>query len=70
MWLLSPKFKGKFSLWWKEFQGEGHRFMKRLHYVKSKLKQWNKVSFGSIKERKKDILEDIVIIVVCEQEGN
>ena len=34
--------------------------MKRLQFVKSKLKEWNKVSFEDIKGRKKNILEDIV----------
>ena len=32
---------------------EGHKFMRRLQFVKAKLKEWNKVSFGELNERKK-----------------
>ena len=34
--------------------------MKKLQFVKSKLKEWNKVSFRDLKEKKKNILLDIV----------
>ena len=34
--------------------------MKKLQFVKSKLKEWNRVSFGDLKEKKKTILTDIV----------
>ena len=34
--------------------------MKKLQFVKSKSKEWNKVSFGDLKEKKKNILTDIV----------
>ena len=41
MWLLHPEFKEKFSDWWQEctVEGwEGHKFMRKLKFVKSKLK--------------------------------
>ena len=44
--------------------------MRKLQFFKSKLKKWNKESFGELKERKKRILNDIVNIDVVEQEGN
>ena len=44
--------------------------MKMLQFVKSNLKEWNKVSFGDIKGRKKNILEDIVRIDVSKQQGS
>ncbi|RVW91343.1 hypothetical protein CK203_035391 [Vitis vinifera] len=49
---------------------EDHKFMKNLQFVKSKLKEWNKVSFGELKEKKKIILLDIVVLDEKEQEGN
>ncbi|RVW40762.1 hypothetical protein CK203_080675 [Vitis vinifera] len=45
MWLQHPSFKENFRNWWRGFQGngwEGHKFMKRLQFVKAKLKKWNK----------------------------
>ena len=42
--------------------------MRKLQFVKAKLKEWNKDSFGVLKERKQSILEEIVNIDV-EQEG-
>ena len=33
--------------------GEGHKFMRKLQFVKAKLKEWNKASFGELNERKK-----------------
>ena len=41
MWLLHPEFKEKFRDWWQEcmVEGwEGHKFMRKLKFVKSKLK--------------------------------
>lgn len=49
---------------------EGHRFTERLQFIMSKLKEWNKVSFGDLTEKKKNILKDIVSFDSCEQEGN
>ena len=43
--------------------------MRKLQFVKSKLKEWNKESFGVLKERKKSILSDIANIDAVEQEG-
>ena len=42
--------------------------MRKLQFVKVKLKEWNKEFFGVLKERKKSILSDIANIDV-EQEG-
>ena len=56
MWLQHPSFKECFGSWWRGFQGngwEGHKFMKKLQFVKAKLKVWNKVTFGELNERKK-----------------
>ncbi|RVW34589.1 hypothetical protein CK203_079345 [Vitis vinifera] len=51
MWLQHPSFKENFGRWWREFQGngwEGHKFMRKLQFVKAKLKEWNKASFGEL----------------------
>ena len=56
MWLQHPSFKDCLNSWWRGFQGvgwEGHKFMRKLQFVKAKLKYWNKVSFGELNERKK-----------------
>ena len=29
---------------------EGHKFMRKLKFIKSKLKYWNKVAFGDLRE--------------------
>ncbi|KAL6348507.1 hypothetical protein AAG906_009967 [Vitis piasezkii] len=73
MWLLHPEFKEKFRVWWQECTGEGwegHKFMRKLKFVKSKLKEWNIMTFGDLKERKKLILTDLSRIDLFEQEGN
>ncbi|RVW46854.1 Transposon TX1 uncharacterized 149 kDa protein [Vitis vinifera] len=73
MWLLHPEFKEKFRVWWQECTGEGwegHKFMRKLKFVKSKLKEWNIMTFGDLKERKKLILTDLSRIDLIEQEGN
>ncbi|RVW68273.1 hypothetical protein CK203_063587 [Vitis vinifera] len=44
--------------------------MRTLQFVKSKLKEWNKVTFGELKERKKSILTAIANFDAFEQEGN
>ncbi|RVX12865.1 LINE-1 retrotransposable element ORF2 protein [Vitis vinifera] len=59
MWLQHPNFKESFGRWWREFQGngwEGHKFMRKLQFVKDKLKEWNKASFGELKSIKEEIL--------------
>ncbi|RVW98458.1 Transposon TX1 uncharacterized 149 kDa protein [Vitis vinifera] len=70
MWLQHPNFKENFRNWWSGFQGngwEGHKFMRRLQYVKAKLKEWNKFSFGELNEKKKSILNDLANFDVIEQ---
>ncbi|RVW49919.1 Transposon TX1 uncharacterized 149 kDa protein [Vitis vinifera] len=70
MWLQHPSFKENFRNWWRGFQGngwEGHKFMRRLQFVKAKLKEWNKVSFGELNEKKKSILNDLANFDAIEQ---
>ena len=43
--------------------------MRKLQFVKAKLKYWNKVSFGELNERKKSILNEIANFDAIEQEG-
>ena len=43
--------------------------MKKLQFVKTNLKEWNKVSFGVLNERKKNILNEIANFDPIEQEG-
>ena len=43
--------------------------MRKLQFVKAKLKDWNKNTFGMLKERKKSILDEIANIDAIEQEG-
>ncbi|RVW78846.1 Transposon TX1 uncharacterized 149 kDa protein [Vitis vinifera] len=72
MWLHHPSFKECFGRWWREFQGdgwEGHKFMRKLQFLKAKLKEWNKNAFGDLIERKKCILLDIANFDSMEQEG-
>ena len=69
LWLLHSDFKEGFSVWWRDFwseRWEGYKFMKKLPFVKSKLKEWNKVSFGELKDRKKNILANIASIDAIE----
>ncbi|RVW63729.1 Retrovirus-related Pol polyprotein from transposon TNT 1-94 [Vitis vinifera] len=73
MWLLHPEFKEKFRDWWQEcmVEGwEGHKFMRKLKFIKSKLKEWKIVAFGDLRERKKHILSDLGRIDLIEQEEN
>ena len=73
MWLLHPEFKERFRGWWQECQEigwEGHRFMRKLQFIKAKLKAWNRDVFGDLKEEKNNILLDISRIDSVEQEGN
>ena len=44
--------------------------MRKLQFVKSKLKEWNKEYFGELNERKKSIRNDIASIDAIKQEGN
>ncbi|RVW93866.1 Transposon TX1 uncharacterized 149 kDa protein [Vitis vinifera] len=72
MWLQHTNFKENFRDWWSGFQGigwEGYKFMRRLQYVKAKLKEWIKSSFGELKEKKKSILNDLANFDAIEQEG-
>ena len=43
--------------------------MRKLQFVKAKLKDWNKNTFGLLKERKKSISDEIANIDAIEQEG-
>ncbi|RVW35456.1 hypothetical protein CK203_097212 [Vitis vinifera] len=72
MWLQHPSFKESFGSWWREFQGdgwEGHKFMRKLQFLRAKLKEWNKTSFGDLIEREKSILLDLANFDSMEQEG-
>ena len=44
--------------------------MRKLKFIKSKLKEWNTRVFGDLRERKKHILMDLGRIDRIEQEGN
>lgn len=55
MWVTHPQFKDCIRKWWNEHEVEGYKgfqFMKKFHYVKQKLRVWNKNKFGRIKEKK------------------
>ena len=41
--------------------------MRRVQFVKAKLKEWNKVSFRELNERKKSILNDLANFDAIEQ---
>ena len=43
--------------------------MRRLQFVKAKLKEWNKLSFGELNEKKKSILKDLANFDAIEQDG-
>ncbi|RVW92050.1 hypothetical protein CK203_037097 [Vitis vinifera] len=66
MWLQHLSFKESFGSWWREFQGngwEGHKFMRKLQFIKAKLKEWNKASFGELIQRalRKGELEELIL---------
>ena len=42
--------------------------MRKLQFVKAKLKEWNKASFGGLSKRKKNILSDLANFDTLEQE--
>lgn len=67
--LKKLEFKESFSNWWYKCQvgsWEGHTFMMKLKFVKAKLKDWNKALFGDKKEKKNNIMLDIVKIDLVE----
>ena len=43
--------------------------MRRLQSVKAKLKEWNKLSFGELNEKKKSTLNDVANYDAIEQDG-
>ena len=43
--------------------------MRKLQFIKAKLKEWNNASFGELNERKKSILFDLTNFDTMEQEG-
>ena len=49
---------------------EGHKFIRKLKFVKPKLPGWNKGIFGDLRKRKFTITLDIGRIDRLEQEGN
>ncbi|RVW51028.1 hypothetical protein CK203_077618 [Vitis vinifera] len=64
MWLIHFGSKDNLGCWWNECQFEGykgHKFMKKLQFVKSKLKEWNKVSFV-LANRLKKVLGKVVFV--------
>ena len=42
--------------------------MRKLQFVKAKLKEWNKTSFGELSKRKKDIFSSLANFDTLEQE--
>jgi transposase len=60
-WIEHPTFKEKIKQWWREEQPEkGTRmfnFYKKLKYIKYRLKEWNKDTFGNINQQKNNIEE-------------
>ena len=63
MWLSHHQFKESFESWWTDcnVQGwEGFKFMKRLNFVKNKIKIWNKEVFGDLREAKDSIVKELV----------
>ena len=72
MWLQRPSFKECFRSWWRGFQGngwEGHKFKRRLQFVKPNLKEWNKFSFGELNEKKKSIPNNLANFDAINQVG-
>ncbi|RVW64320.1 hypothetical protein CK203_047007 [Vitis vinifera] len=71
-WLQHPSFKDCFRSWWRGFQGagwEGHKFMRKLQFVKAKLKEWNKESFGVLKEGKKHNFVILLTLMLLSKKG-
>lgn len=60
MWLLHQDFKRNIQEWWEEhseFGWAGYCLMKKLKFVKEKLKIWNREVFGDVRIRKRELLE-------------
>lgn len=52
MWTTHSFFKDLVSKWWMECHVEGwkcFKFMQKLGYVKGKLREWNRNTFGNLK---------------------
>ena len=63
MWLLHLEFRiilqhgGKsVRKYFTSCGWEGHKVLRKLKFVKSKFKIWNKDTFGDLRERKSDII--------------
>lgn len=60
--LLHPKFRNFFSTWGEDCQEngwDGIKFIRKLKFVKSNLKGWNRITFGDLMKRKSGIILDI-----------
>ena len=56
MWLQHHSFLDQVKTWWEECPvtgWEGFKFMKKLKYIKEKIRTWNKEVFGDIRVKKK-----------------
>lgn len=60
--ILYPKIRNYFSTWQQEFQEIGwelHKLMRKLKFVKSRLKYWNKDTFGNLRGWKLTIISNV-----------
>ncbi|KAK9911652.1 hypothetical protein M0R45_035548 [Rubus argutus] len=64
-WLRHPEFKEKLKEWWRQetFQGwEGYKFMKKLKFLKGKIKHWSREKFGEVGKVKEEVKARLIEI--------
>ena len=72
MWLQHHSFLDQVKTWWEECPvtgWEGFKFMKKLKYIKEKIRTWNKEVFGDIRVKKREILHELEVLDRLESEG-
>ena len=73
VWFIHKEFLGNAKKWWAECENrgwEGFKFMKKLEFLKHKLKTWNKEVFRDVSIEKGKILDRIKKIDEEETRGD
>lgn len=65
MWVTHPSFKELIHKWWNECEiggSGGFRFMKKLGFIKGKIREWNRSSFGNLGANKDRLLSELQLV--------
>lgn len=61
MWLKHPDFVNLVREWWYHVNGRpGQKLRLKFKLLRDKLRNWNKEVLGSVEERKKNLLDEIL----------